>query len=140
MVSSTQLNAMQKLQNQAVKIVDSNQKNLETTYRIHEILKVNEALRMENCKLMHKLEHNRLPGKLPLLFKTDNKGKSLQKTYNYNTRTKNIPKLPKTQTKLYRNSFLSKCINDYQTIPKEVRELANIELYIRKLKNLILSR
>ena len=90
--------------------------------------------------MMHKLEHNRLPGKLPLLFKTDNKGKSLQKTHKYNTRTKNIPKLPKAQTKPYKNSFLSKCINDYQTIPKELRELTNSKLFSKKLKNLTLSR
>ena len=140
MISNTQLNIMQKLQNQAIKLVDSNQTNVETSYRTLEILKLNEAIKMENCKMMHKLEHNRLPGKLPLLFKTDNKGKSLQKTHKYNTRTKNIPKLPKTQTKLHKNSFLSKCINDYQTIPKELRELTNSKLFSKKCKNLTLSQ
>ena len=85
--------------------------------------------------MMHKLEHNRLPGKLPLLFKTDNQGNSLQKTHKYNTRTKNIPKLPKTHTKLYKNSFLTKCINDYQTIPKELREITNRKLFTKKVQN-----
>ena len=137
--SNTQLNTMQKLQNQAIRLVDSNQPNIETSYKTLGILKLNEAIKMENCKMMHKLEHNRLPGKLSLLFKTDNKGKSLQKTHKYNTRTKNIPKLPKTQTKLYKNSFLSKCINDYQTIPRELREITNSKLFIKKYKNITLS-
>ena len=88
---------------------------------------------------MRKLEHNRLPGKLPLLFMTDNKGKSLQKTHKYNTRTKNIPKTPKTHTKLYRNSFLTKCITDYQMIPKEVREITNRKLFTKKYKTIALS-
>ena len=140
MISNTQLNTMQKLQNQAIRLVDSNQPNVETSYRTLAILKLNEAIKMKNCKMMHKLEHNRLPGKLPLLFKTDNKGKSLQKTHQYNTRTKNIPNLPKTQTKLYKNSFLSKCINDYQTIPKELREITNSKLFSKKCKNITLSQ
>ena len=97
-------------------------------------MKLHEAIKMENCKMMHKLEHHNLPGKLPLLFMTDNKGKSLQKSHKYNTRTKNIPKLPKTHTKLYSNSFLTKCINDYQTIPKEIREITNRKLFIKKYK------
>ena len=131
MISNTQLNTMPKLQNQAIRLVDSNQPNVETSYKTLGILKLNEAIKMENCKMMHKLEHNKLPDKLPLFFKTDIKGKSLQKTHKYNTRKKNIPNLPKTQTKLYKNSFLSKYINDYHTIPKEHREITNSKLFIK---------
>ena len=61
--------------------MDSNQHKVETSYKTLRIMKLNEAIKMENCKMMHKLEHNNLPGKLPLLFVTDNKGKSLQKTH-----------------------------------------------------------
>ena len=95
MISNTQLNTMQKLQNQAIGLVDSNQPIVETSYKTLGILKLNEAIKMENCKMMHKLEHNKLPGKLPLLFKTDNKGKSLQKTHKYNTRTRTFQIYPK---------------------------------------------
>ena len=102
-------------------------------------MKLHEAIKMENCKMMHKLEHYNLPGKLPLLFMTNNKGNSLQKLHKYNTRTKNIPKLPKTHTKLYSNSFLTKCITDYQTIPKEIREITNRKLFIKKYKIITLS-
>ena len=119
MVSNTQLTSIQKLQNQA----RPNQHNTETSYKTLGIMKLHEAIKMENCKMMHKLEHNNLPGKLPLLFMTDNKGKSLQKTHRYDTRTKNIPKPPKTHTKLYRNSFLTNA-------------LLTIRLYLKKLEKL----
>ena len=102
-------------------------------------MKLHEALKMENCKMMHKLEHQKLPGKLQLLSMSDTKGKSLQKTHKYNTRTKNIPKRPKTQTKLYSNSFLTKCFIDYQTLPKEIREITNRKLFTKKYKILTLS-
>ena len=46
MISNTQLNTMQKLQNQAIRLVDSNQTNVETSYRTLEILKLNEAIKM----------------------------------------------------------------------------------------------
>ena len=98
MVRNTQLTTIQKLQNQATRLVDSNQHNTEASYKTLGIMKLHEAIKMENCKMIHKLEHNNLPGKLPLLFMTDNKGKPLQKTHKYNTRTKNIPKPPKTHT------------------------------------------
>ena len=139
MVSNTQLTTIQKLQNQAIRLVDSSQQNIECSYKNLGIMKLYEAIKMENCKMMHKLEHHNLPGKLPLLFLSDNKGKSLQKTHKYNTRTKNIPKLPKTQTKLYSNSFLTKCITDYQTIPKEIREIPNRKLFTKKYKFITLS-
>ena len=54
--------------NQAIRLVDSNQHNIETSYKTLGIMKLHEAIKMENCKMMHKLEHNSLPGKLPLLF------------------------------------------------------------------------
>ena len=66
-ISNTQLTTMQKLQNKAIKLVDLSQTKIESTYKTLEILKLNEAIVLENWKMMHKLEHNRLPGKLPLL-------------------------------------------------------------------------
>ena len=48
MINNTQLNTMQKLQNQAIRLVDSNQPNIETSYKTLGILKLNEAIKMEN--------------------------------------------------------------------------------------------
>ena len=45
-ISNTQLITMQKLQNQAIKLVDPNQTNVETSYRTLEILKLKEAIKM----------------------------------------------------------------------------------------------
>ena len=125
MINNTQLNAIQKLQNKAMKLAEPRQNNIETVYKKLKVLKVKEILRIENCKMAHKLEHNNLPGKLASLFNMDNVGKSLKKEHKYNTRTKNISNLPKTHTKQYRNSFLCNCINDYHTISTELRQIEN---------------
>ena len=79
MISNTQLANLQKLQNKVVQLVDTQQCTIENVYMSQEILKLKEVIKVEHCKLMHKLEHNNLPGKLPNLFKIDNKGNSLQK-------------------------------------------------------------
>ena len=62
MVSNTQLTTIQKLQNQAIRLVDSSQHNIECSYKNLGIMKLHEAIKMENCKMMHKLEHHNLPG------------------------------------------------------------------------------
>ena len=143
MISNTQLNTMQRLQNKAIQLVNPKQTKVENTYKTLEILKIKEAIIVKNCKMIYKLEHNKhnkLPGKLPLLFNIDNTGRSLKKTHKYNTRTKNIPKIPKVQTKQYKNSFLCNCITDYQTVPIELRELTNSKIFSKKLKSLVLSQ
>ena len=97
-----------------------------------------EILKIENCKMAHKLEHNKLPGKLPSLFNTDSIGRSLKKAHSYNTRTKKIPNLPGIYTKQYRDSFLCRCITDYQTVPTELRQTGDIKKFTEKLKCLVL--
>ena len=139
-ISNTQLNTMQKLQNNALKLIDPNHSSIEKVYKNLKVLKIRESLMIENCKMAHKLEHKKLPGKLPLLFNTDNLGRSLEKAHKYNTRTKNIPNLPKTHTKQYRNSFLCNCITDYQTVPIEIRQLKNSKTFSKKLNSLVLSQ
>ena len=47
-ISNTQLTTMQKLQNKAIKLVDLSQTKIESTYKTLEILKLNEAIVLEN--------------------------------------------------------------------------------------------
>ena len=140
MISNTQLNTIQKLQKKAIKFVDPTHNNIETVYKKLKVLKMKEILKIENCKMAHKLEHNKLPGKLPSLFNTDNIGRSLKKAHSYNTRTKKIPNLPRIHTKQYKDIFLCSCITDYQTVPTGLRQIWDTKKFTEKLKCLVLSR
>ena len=82
MISNTQLNTMQKLQNKAIKLVDLKHSSIEKVYKNLEVLKIREALMIENCKMPYKLEYNKLSGKLSLLFNTNSIGRSLKRSTN----------------------------------------------------------
>ena len=118
MISNTKLQCIQKIQNKAVKLINPYIQNVNKLYTDFEILKIKE----KNCKMAYRLNHDILPGKLPQLFKTDNKGNSLLKTHSYMTRSKGIPNLARMHTKQYIDSFLTKCIVDYQTLPSVTRK------------------
>ena len=57
----------------------------------------------------------------------------------YETRSKNIPKLPSAQTKKYHSSFLFQIIKDYENIPLEVRNLRTLPTFILNIKRKMLK-
>ena len=60
-----------------------------------------------------------LPNTIEKIFTVDATNKDLSKSHRYNTRCKNIPNLPKTESKGYLNSFLCQWIKDLAYVPKE---------------------
>ena len=90
MISNTKLHSIQKLQNNALRLIDPYQKKIEKIYRDLEILNIKESIQVKNCKMAHKLEHNMLPGKLSQLFISDNKGRSLIKVHKYSKKMKRL--------------------------------------------------
>ena len=68
-------------------------------YKKEKMLRLEELLLLENTKLSYKLQHSLLPQKLHSMLLSDSKKKTLVKKHQYETRTKNIPKLPSAQTK-----------------------------------------
>ena len=58
-------------------------------------MKLHEAIKMENRKMMHRLEHHNLPGKLPLLFMTDNKGNPYRRLINITQGQRTFPNYQK---------------------------------------------
>ena len=140
MISNTSLQCIQKIQNKAVKLINPYIQNINKLYTEFKIMTLKQSIFAANCKITYRLEQDTLPGKLPQLFKTDNKGNSLLKTHNYSTRSKDIPNLARMQTKQYIDSFLTKCIVDYQTLPIATRKSKNKTLFNKNLKEIILSR
>ena len=98
-INNTQIGTLQKLQDKVIRLLEPTNKQLRQIYTTLKILKVKDILLMDNCKMIHRLEHNKLPKKLASLFNMSTSGKTLQKQHKYGT--KNIPNLPKTMTKQY---------------------------------------
>ena len=81
-------------------------------YKKEKILRLEDLILLENTKLSYKLQHSLLPQKLHSMLLSDSKTKTLVKKCQYETRTKNLPKLPSAQTKKYHSSFLFQSIKD----------------------------
>ena len=79
MVSATKLESLQKLQNKCIRKVDNYEKHVIDTYYKHKILRIKDALALENCKRAYRLEHQLLPNKVLHLFNTNQKGISLKR-------------------------------------------------------------
>ena len=109
-------------------------------HRLLKILKISDQIKLENTKLAYKTKHSQLPEKVQLSCKTDSNRLSLVKTHRYHTRQKTELNLPRAATKSYKNSFLFQSIVDYQKLPAELKKMSHYPLFIRKVKEFLLSR
>ena len=139
MISSTKLDCLQKLQNKCIRKIDVHEKKVEKTYQKHKIMKLKEALRLENCKLAYRLEHKMLPINLQQLFNTNQRGMCLKKIHNYGTRNKMLPNIARTHSKLYSTSYLCNSLREYQMIGTEIRQAKSLKLFNSILKKKILT-
>ena len=110
------------------------------TYQKHKILRVKDALILENCKMVYSLEHKLFPTKLSQLYNTNQRGKSLRKTHGYNTRNKMIPNLAKTHCKEYNTSYLCSSLKDYQNISAEIRQAQSLKIFNSLLEEKLLTQ
>ena len=103
-----------KIQNNAVKLIDPTSK-VECLYQKHRILKFDDMVKVEQCKLGYKLCHGLLPTAMASNMTKDHQNEFLAqghqneflaKGHRYSTRNKAIPNLPKVLGKKYRSSFL----------------------------------
>ena len=85
----------------------------------------------------HKFYNQQLPRKIEMLLNTDKQNESLQKTHKYETRQKKLMNQSLVTTKNYHNSFLCETIKQYQTLPKEIRDIKSIQSFTIKCKDLL---
>ena len=140
MLSKCHLDKLQKLQNECLKELLKKKKVNANDHRLLKILKISDQIKLENTKLAYKTKHSQLPEKVQLSCKTDSNRLSLVKTHRYHTRQKTELNLPRAATKSYKNSFLFQSIVDYQKLPAELKKMSHYPLFIRKVKEFLLSR
>ena len=131
MINKKHLTNLQRLQNTCIEILRNK------TTDLVKIPKVEELIRLVNCKLGYKLANKLLPGQITKALTTNSMNKSLLKTHDYNTRNKNLPNMPKCSHKMYHNSYLTSALRDYQALPAITRELPNLVTFMRACKKLI---
>ena len=137
-LSKTQLTRLQKLQNQAVSLVNP-LLDVSKMAKQHKILHVNELIQLENYKIWFKHHSKCLPKNLQELMRTDHKSSKLLKTHRYSTCNKKEINLPVADTKTYRSSFLFKGLRDYQLLPMEMKSEKNGKKFVTSYKEHLLS-
>ena len=138
MLSRTKINCLQRIQNKAVQLIAPH-KTLQEIYRDHRILNIDQSICLENIKIWYKHQKNLLPVKLHENMCTDHRRESIRKQHTYNTRHKEIPNLPNTNNRHYKNSFLSHGLRDYQLASDTIKESKNMSQCIKTSKQLLLK-
>ena len=103
-------------------------------YAKYKVLKIEQVIDLELCKMGFKIHSGDLPKNLLDNIKSDAKGDSLRKTQRYNTRQKNEANLPVITNKKYHQSFLFQGIKRYSTLPSVIKNINKFNSFINILK------
>ena len=139
MISKTQLNKLQKLQNVSVRLLENNL-HTDGIYKRHNIPKIDQQIQIENAKLWHRQQTNTLPKRLQTIMTLDHCNMDLQRQHRYCTRNKTIPRQPLARCQQYQNSLFVKGLSDFATLPLELRKIRNKTTFNSKLKEHVLKR
>ena len=123
------------MQNKAVKLIDPIL-DRDEIFRKHKILKFDDMVKVEQCKLGYKLCHDLLPKALANNMVRDHNMYSISKCHKYQTRGKSIPNLPSAKGQKYRSSFLFNAIKLYSELDKELLNSKNLSIFAKCCKNL----
>ena len=101
MVCPSTINSLQKIMNKCFRIITKQQPTLKN-FKQECMLRLQDLIELENSKLGYQMEHRLLPTNIIQLLWTDSKNTSLRKDHKYQTRGKDLPKLPTaTKSKYY---------------------------------------
>ena len=130
MISASQITKLKSQQDKCMHLIDG-RLPVDQVYMKYKILKLEQVVDLELCKMGFKLQLSELPENLLVTFKSDSKGYSLRKTHRYNTRQKNERNLPTITSKKYHQSFLFQGIKRYSALPAKIK----YNRFISALKN-----
>ena len=108
-------------------------------YKQEGMLRLQDLINLENSKLGYQMEKELLPKNIIQLLWTDSKNISLRKEHKYQTRGKNLPKLPTATKSKYHQGFQLACLRTYNKVSKEVRQSPNLTSFVMKIKKQMLS-
>ena len=129
MANAEQLNKIKNKQIKCMKLIKPKHE-LQRIYKDIQVLSVDQLIELEYKKLAYKLSKNLLPPKIMEIISSDQQSAPLKKTHDYNTRKKSLLNHPRSQTKLYQNSFLCRGI-------RAASELSEADLSCKTLKKFV---
>ena len=129
MIKKAQLDKIGNLQKKAASLINLNS-NVNTIIHDEKIL----SIEVELLKIRHRLSMGTLPLNLSRELKEDHLSNSLIKEHNYDTRHKRDLYLPKAKGKTYRDSFLYKCILEYNNLPNNLKSAQKMSIFVRLCK------
>ena len=135
MLTKSQLNRLQKLQDSAIQLIDQH-KELKNIYSNQKVPNLVKLIRLEQQKLGYHLINKLLLANLEKLLLTDHKGTHLRKEHDYNTRFKTEPNLPSTKSLSYHNSFLHQSIKESSTLPVHIKNKLTLKQFGKAIKTL----
>ena len=137
MISQTQLNKLQKIQDTCVSQIDS-RKALTTVYKEQQILTIDKLVKLENSKVWYKYYHGLNPTRLQELMTEDSTQTKVTKKHDYNTRRKGELNLPRASGH-YKNSFYVKGMKDYSNLPNSVKGSTSLKKFNNACKKYYLN-
>ena len=133
-----QINKLQKTQNKCIHHILP-KTNTNIAYYKLGILKIKDMLKLANLKFGYKLAHSLLPNNIRTICLEDSKKQILLPQHKYNTRTRNMPNLPKATSKLYKNSFLYKGPRSVLSVETQVQNSSTLQKFVGKCKQTLLN-
>ena len=138
--TNEQMNKLQKLQNQCLSYIFGNRITSTRVNKELNILSIKDVVELANLKFGYKLLHNLLPRRVAEACIRDSKKNCLLPKHSYNTRSRNIPNLPKKMKRSYKNCFLSHGPRSILTLNVETRMARNLHTFTLSCKCKLLEK
>ena len=139
MLSAQQLRDLLSIQKKCVKLINPSLP-VHSIFANLQILDVKQLIELEQCKIGYKMCNNLLPPVLTRLLFEDHNKCVMTKAHSYSTSQKNIPNRPNAKGTQYCKSFLYQSIACYSGLPHDIRNVNNINLFVKRLKKFIITK
>jgi len=135
MCSKADLNRVTVLQKKAIRVISNSKYNAPTDplFRKFNILKINDTISLELCKLSYQVSKNKLPQPILNMFQTGSQN------HQYNTRNRDNPTVPKHKSALYNQSFLCRAPILFSNLNDDTKNVRTLKSLTKKFKKTKIS-
>ena len=130
MATKKDIKKLQPLQMKCLQCITSNHM---TNFLLFENL-----IKLELAKFGWKVTNDLLPTALQECAQTNQFGNTLIKSHRYTTGNKGIPNIPHTVCKQYTNSLFCKSISFFYTLPLELKNINNYNIFCNRINKYLL--
>ena len=138
MLNQTSLNKIQKCMDNCLQLITHNPASIQN-YKATKLLNLAQLLKLENAKLGYKLHNNLLPHKIKSLLSLDSRMRKLTKTHGYQTRSKDLLKLPNVKGRMYHTSYLFQVLKEFNNTSYTIRDAKSIQCFVKRKKQSLLE-